>query len=52
MGDRDESGSKTEIAGLQMIQKAGFDYHKYRETYPFEHKFPFSSARKRMSIVI
>ena len=30
----------------------GIDYEEYRQKYEVKHKFPFSSSRKRMSIVV
>jgi Ca2+ transporting ATPase len=48
----EEKGSSTEIALLKYFSKAGVDYNKYREQYPTKLKYPFSSSRKRMSIVV
>jgi Ca2+ transporting ATPase len=45
-------GSKTEISILEFIEKCGFNYEVERERYPSSIKFPFSSARKRMSMVL
>ena len=45
-------GSKTEIALLEFIEKCGINYEKERERNPTSIKFPFSSARKRMSMVL
>lgn len=45
-------GSKTEIAFLEFIERCGFNYEKERERYSVSAKFPFSSQRKRMSVVI
>jgi len=45
-------GSKTEIALLEFIEKCGFNYEKERDKYPASIKFPFSSGRKRMSMVL
>ncbi|CAD8143054.1 unnamed protein product [Paramecium octaurelia] len=47
-----ESGSKTEIAILEYLQKARIDYRKKRESVNFIKKNPFSSARKRMSVIV
>jgi Ca2+ transporting ATPase len=50
-----ETGSKTEIAMLKMLTELGHgDYLEVRDQYmKRDHKlFPFSSARKRSSIVI
>ena len=35
-----------------MIEKFGEKYEKWRESYPVDKMFPFSSARKRMSSII
>jgi len=48
----DEKGSKTEVAVLRMIEKFNEKYEDWREEFQPELFFPFSSARKRMSIVI
>ena len=45
-------GSSTEIAMLNFMEKTGNTYESYRELYPTKLKYPFSSARKRMSVVI
>jgi len=45
-------GSKTEIALLEFIEKCGFNYEKERLKFPASIKIPFSSARKRMSMVL
>ncbi|CAK60404.1 unnamed protein product (macronuclear) [Paramecium tetraurelia] len=47
-----ESGSKTEIAILEYLQKARIDYRRMREQVNFIKKNPFSSARKRMSVIV
>lgn len=47
----EEKGSSTEIAILKYFQKMGIDYESIREIYPTKSKFPFSSARKRMSVI-
>ena len=47
-----EKGSKTEIAGLKLIEQAGFNYEAIRESYEILNKFPFSSKRKRMSVIV
>jgi Ca2+ transporting ATPase len=45
-------GSKTEIALLEFIEKCGYNYEKERERHPASIRFPFSSQRKRMSMVL
>lgn len=48
----EEKGSSTEIAILQYFEKMGVKYEDYRTNYEIKHKFPFSSSRKRMSVVV
>lgn len=48
----EEKGSSTEISILKYIEKTGLEYRDYREKYEPVQKFPFSSARKRMSVII
>lgn len=48
----EEKGSSTEIAILKYIEKTGLKYSEYRENHPTLQKFPFSSARKRMSVIV
>ena len=45
-------GSKTEIALLEFVEKCNVNYDEHRSMYQDSLKFPFSSARKRMSMVI
>eukprot|EP00744_Colponema_vietnamica_P000450 GILI01000815.1.p2 GENE.GILI01000815.1~~GILI01000815.1.p2 ORF type:complete len:1124 (+),score=399.86 GILI01000815.1:165-3536(+) len=45
-------GSKTECALLQMTKDLKTDYDAIRVKLPVEHRFPFSSARKRMSTLV
>ena len=45
-------GSKTEIALLEMLQRYQINYEKIREKNPVIQKFPFSSARKRMGVIL
>ena len=45
-------GSKTEIALLEFIERCQTDYEVERQRCPASIKFPFSSARKRMSMVL
>ena len=47
-----EKGSSTEIALLKYITKVGVNYTEYREKYQPLFKYPFSSARKRMSVIV
>lgn len=47
----EEKGSSTEIAVLKYFEKMSVDYEEYRTRYEPKVKFPFSSSRKRMSIV-
>lgn len=48
----EEKGSKTETAILKFLMKTKYDYREIRKEYEEIRKFPFSSARKRMSIII
>ena len=48
----EEKGSSTEIALLKFFKKMNVNYDQYREKYDPKLKFPFSSSRKRMSVVI
>jgi Ca2+ transporting ATPase len=48
----EEKGSATEIAILKYLEKVGVDYEFYRKNYEAKMKFPFSSARKRMSVIV
>lgn len=48
----EEKGSSTELAILKYFGKMGVDYEEYRKKYDIKVKFPFSSGRKRMSIVV
>ena len=45
-------GSKTEIALLEFLTRCSMDVDEQRIKYPSSLKFPFSSARKRMSMVL
>ena len=47
-----EKGSSTEIALLEFLVRCNVDYKAIREKYKVIKKFPFSSARKRMSIIL
>ncbi len=44
-------GSSTEIAILNFMEKNGYVYETYRQKYQTKLKYPFSSARKRMSVI-
>jgi Ca2+ transporting ATPase len=48
----EEKGSSTEIALLKYFQKMGVDYEEERSRHPTKLKYPFSSARKRMSVIL
>lgn len=48
----EEKGSSTEIAILKFVKRCGIDYRAVREEHPTILKYPFSSARKRMSVVL
>lgn len=48
----EEKGSKTETAVLKFLMKTKYDYREIRKTEIEVRKFPFSSARKRMSTII
>ena len=48
----EEKGSSTELAVLKYFQKMNVQYEGYRQKYEVKHKFPFSSSRKRMSVVV
>ncbi len=48
----EEKGSATEIAILKYLDKVNVDYEEYRTKYEPKMKFPFSSARKRMSVIV
>jgi Ca2+ transporting ATPase len=45
-------GSKTEIALLEFLEKCNMNYEDFRVMYHDTLKFPFSSARKRMSMIL
>ena len=34
------------------MEKVAVNYEEYRKTYEAKMKFPFSSARKRMSVIV
>jgi Ca2+ transporting ATPase len=48
----EEKGSSTEISLLKYFGKMGISYEDERNKYPTKLKYPFSSARKRMSIIL
>jgi P-type Ca2+ transporter type 2B len=37
---------------LKYLEKVNVDYEQYRTKYEPKMKFPFSSARKRMSVIV
>ena len=45
-------GSKTEVALLNFGKELGIEYKKVRDEVPIEQLYPFSSARKRMSVLV
>lgn len=45
-------GSKTEVALLNFGKELGTEYKKVRDEVPIEQLYPFSSARKRMSVLV
>jgi Ca2+ transporting ATPase len=47
-----ETGSATELAILKFMKKAAVDYGIYRRKFKPIEAFPFSSSRKRMSVII
>ncbi|KAL4476839.1 hypothetical protein ABPG72_010676 [Tetrahymena utriculariae] len=47
-----QKGSKTEIAALKLLEQAGYNYEDIRNQCQVEHKFPFNSKRKRMSVIV
>jgi Ca2+ transporting ATPase len=50
--DPEEKGSSTEIAILKYFKRMGTNYEEYKNKFDIKFKIPFSSARKRMSIVL
>ena len=48
----EEKGSSTELAVLKYFEKMNVKYEDYRTKYEVKHKLPFSSSRKRMSVVV
>jgi Ca2+ transporting ATPase len=46
-----ESGSKTEVAILQFLEKCGINYEELRQKFKPEQSIPFNSKRKRMSVI-
>jgi Ca2+ transporting ATPase len=47
-----ESGSKTEIAMLLFLKRCGIDFEDYKKQIEVVQKMPFSSSRKRMSMLL
>lgn len=52
VGLSDHVGSKTECALLQLVIDMGKHYHEMRVNSVRPRMFPFSSAKKRMSVVV
>ena len=50
--DNEMKGSKTDIAFLEFLKKAGINLHSKKESYEIIKKHPFTSLRKRMSVII
>lgn len=48
----EEKGSSTELAVIKYFEKMNVGFQTYRDMYEVKHKFPFSSSRKRMSVVV
>lgn len=50
----DKEGNSTELAMLKLIKRFGCDFQHYRQQYLSKDmlRFPFDSARKRMSTVL
>lgn len=46
------NGSSTEVALLRFIEKCGLNYETIREQREVLSKFPFTSSRKRMSVIV
>lgn len=46
------NGNKTECSMLLLTRKLGFDYEERRKSATILHLFPFSSERKRMSVIL
>lgn len=47
----EEKGSSTEIAILKYFKRMGINYEEFKNQFDIKFKMPFSSTRKRMSIV-
>jgi len=47
----EHGGNKTECALLEMAYKFGFNYEKYRPSDKIKKVIPFSSLRKKMTVV-
>jgi magnesium-transporting ATPase (P-type) len=52
VGVSDHIGSKTECALLQYAMDMGANYTEIRHTEERAHMSPFSSAKKRMSVIV
>jgi len=51
-GQPEHTGNKTECALLQFMRDGGVEYPEIRETTEVGHMLTFSSAKKRMSVVV
>jgi Ca2+ transporting ATPase len=51
-GQPEHTGNKTECALLQFVRDGGVEYPHIRETTEVGHMLTFSSAKKRMSVVV
>lgn len=47
----EHNGNKTECALLELANKFGFNYEKYRPSDKIKKVIPFSSTRKKMTVV-
>lgn len=52
MLEPEEKGSSTEIAILKYFKRMGINSEEYKSKFDVKLKIPFSSSRKRMSIVV
>ena len=48
----EESGSATDIALLKFMDRCGLSIKEHREVNEVVQNFPFSSSRKRMSVIV
>lgn len=47
----EQNGNKTECALLEMSYHMGYDYEKFRNRDRIKKIFPFSSEKKKMSVI-